>query len=145
LTSAELEMLQKRKSELEHELKSLTKREETLVVGIANLEAEMAIQSLQRKIKVENDALEELEWKKRVLTRELEGAEDYWANEKQESESADLVKKEQEVFTMADEASLSNPDDVQTQDQDREEEKRKTSIFYTRAGNTRYSVSLRRI
>ena len=70
--SAELQELQKKRTELKSKLQSLEKKEKTLGENLKILEEEVAIQELEEKVETKSKVLKQLKSKMKVLKRRLE-------------------------------------------------------------------------
>ena len=74
--TAELEQLQKRRTELENAWKSMEQKEKTLGENIKILEEKLAVQALEEKIKAKNAALAKLESTKSDLEKKLQAPQE---------------------------------------------------------------------
>ncbi len=70
-TTAELEQLQKKKTELENEWASLEQREKSMGESIKILKEKMAVHDLQEKVKAKRAFVEQLESTKKDLEQKL--------------------------------------------------------------------------
>ncbi len=71
MSSTELEQIQKKKSELANELRSMEQREKALAEGIKILEEKFAIQELEEQVKAKRAALDRLESKRKELEKRI--------------------------------------------------------------------------
>lgn len=69
--STQLEELQRRKAQLENELRSIEEKEKAMGTGLKIVEEKAAVQELEEKVKAKRAVVERLESKKRELERKL--------------------------------------------------------------------------
>lgn len=125
--SIETEGLQKKKEELEGKLQSMMEEEKTLKEDIKTLEVSVAIQKPEEKIKVKREAVEELEFKKSDLEKELNEPETPKITEEQKPEG--MEEEEQKTDLIVTVAPVEGEEPIQSQEQHKEEEKNKHRFF----------------